>query len=262
MTTSSSGATRKSAPVKGATALVTGSNRGIGLGFVRVLLEQGARRVYAAARNPESLDEIVAAHPDRVIPIQLDVNNEEHRRNAAAIATDVTWLINNAGVPGSETAEERRILSASSLDDAHFVMQTNCWSPAELARLFVPIILGNGGGAVVNILSVGAWYTVPAHTTYSMSKAAAAMMTAGLRAELDQQPVLVSGVFTGDVTTRMSISGKGMDPDDHARAVIEQMARGETDILPSDSVRQLYDAVRADPKAIERDRTDRFQASL
>src|SRR5574337_400288 len=252
----------KTASVEGATALVTGSNRGIGLGFVRVLLEQGARRVYATARNLESLDEIVAAHPKRVVPIKLDVNNEEHRRNAAAIATDVTWLINNAGVPGSKTPEDRRILSASSLDDAHFLMRTNCWSPAELARLFVPIILGNGGGAIVNILSVGAWYIVPAHTTYSMSKAAAAMMTAGLRAELDRQPVLVSGVFTGDVATRMSISGTGMDPDDHARAVIEQMAQGETDILPSASVRQIHDAVRADPKAIERDRIDKFQDSL
>ena len=93
--------------------------------------------------------------------------------------------------------------SASSLDDAKFVMQTNCWSPAEIARLFIPIILNNGGGAITNILSVGAWFCLPEYTSYSMSKASAAVMTAGLRAELDREPVLVSGVFTGGVATRM-----------------------------------------------------------
>ena len=250
----------KTALVEGATVLVTGANRGIGLGFVKVLLERGAKKVYATARRPESLSDIAAASSGRVVPLQLDVNNAEHRAIAAAAAADTTWLINNAGVPGSDTAIERRIRSASSLDDARFVMETNCWSPAELARLFMPIILANGGGAIVNILSVGAWYCVPAHTTYSMSKAAAAMMTGGIRTELDREPVLVSGVFTGGVATRMS-SGSGMDPISHAHEVFDATARGETDILAGSGSARLRDEVRADPKAIERNRTERFYAN-
>jgi len=246
--------------VEGATVLVTGSNRGIGLGFVKALLARGARRVYATARGEQSLPDVVALDPKRVKPLVLDVNEPEQRRAAAAQAGDVTWLINNAGVDGSRTASEHRILASSSLDDAHWVMQTNCWSPAELCRLFAPIILKNGGGAITNVLSVGAWYCVPQFTSYSMSKAAAAMMTAGIRAELDRDPVLVSGVYTAGVATDMS-GGKGMDPVDHAQVVLDAAERGETDILAGTNVETLRDQVRADPKAVERERIERMYAA-
>ena len=108
---------RKTAEVEGCVALVTGSNRGIGLGFVNVLLERGARRDYAPGRNPANLPDVVALDRKRVVPLVLDVNREDQRRAAAAAATDVTWLINNAAYPGSATATERRIRSASTLDD-------------------------------------------------------------------------------------------------------------------------------------------------
>lgn len=258
---STAGATQKTVSIPGATVFVTGANRGIGLGIVKVLLERDVRKVYATSRRPESLSEIVDSGAGRVIPIQLDVNDAEQRTKAAAAATDATWLINNAGVPGSDIGVERRIRAASSLADARFVMETNCWSVAELSRLFIPTILANGGGAIVNVLSVGAWYCVPAHTTYSMSKAAAAIMTAGLRAELDREPVLVAGVFTGSVSTRMS-GERGMDPIDHAAEVFDALARGETDILAGAGSARLRDEVRADPKAVERDRTERFYANL
>lgn len=137
--------------------------------------------------------------PHEVVPLALEVNDPEKRAAVAAAAADVTWLINNAGVPGSSVETERRVLAASNLDDARFVMETNCWAPTELTRMFVPIIRSNGGGAIVNVLSVGAWYCVPAHTTYSMAKAAAMMMTAGFRAELHREPILVSGVFTAGI---------------------------------------------------------------
>ena len=108
----------KHAPVEGCTALVTGSNQGIGRGFVEVLLARGAKRVYATARRPQTLAEIVALDPERVVAVELDVTSDAHRRAAALKATDVTWLINNAGTPGSETAAERHYLSAANLDDA------------------------------------------------------------------------------------------------------------------------------------------------
>ena len=253
----------KTASVEGATVLVTGSNRGIGLGFVDVLLERGVKRVYATGRNPDNLPAVVALDPDRVVPLVLDVNNEDQHRAVAAAAPDVTWLINNAGTPGTSTAEERRIRSASTLDDAKFVMQTNCWSPAELARLFIPIILNNGGGAITNILSVGAWFCLPEYTSYSMSKAAAAIATAGLRAELDREPALVSGVFTGGVQTRMTPASytAAISPADHAHEVLDAVARGDTDGFAGAGSAAMRARILEDPKAFERLMINQFHTS-
>jgi len=250
----------KTASAKGAVVLVTGSNRGIGLGFVKVLLERGARKVYATARNSNTFDSLIALDPERVRPIELDVNNESQRRAAAEQAADVTWLINNAAYPGSASASERRIRSAETLDDCKQVMETNCWSPAELSRLFIPTILQNGGGAIINILSVGAWFSLPEYASYTMSKAAAANMTAGLRIELDREPILVSGVFTGGVDTRSAPAGYGtggVSPEAHAHEVIDAVARGETDVYAAGS-KAMRARIDADPAAFERQQIERF----
>jgi len=69
--------------VEGCVALVTGSNQGVGNGFVRVLLERGAKRVYATARRPETFPDMVALDPARVVPLKLDVTNDAHGRAAA-----------------------------------------------------------------------------------------------------------------------------------------------------------------------------------
>jgi NAD(P)-dependent dehydrogenase (short-subunit alcohol dehydrogenase family) len=247
------------ASVRDCVALVTGSNRGVGLGFVEVLLERGAKKVYATARKQQYFPELVALDPDRVVPLLLDVNEPEHRGRAAAAATDVTWLINNAAYPGSREADERRVLSASSLDDCKQVMQTNCWSPAELARLFAPIIVANGGGAIANVLSAASWFCLPEYTAYSISKAAAMMMTAGIRAELAREPVLVASVFTGGVDTRASPAGsyRGVTPRAHAREVFDAMERGDTDVYAAGS-RTMRERIMADPVAFERGRIERF----
>lgn len=253
----------KAANVKGCVALVTGSNRGVGLGFVKVLLERGAKRVYATARNPKHFPDLVALDPERVVPLQLDVNNEEQRQAAAAQATDLTWLINNAAYPGSREPLERRVLSSSSLDDCKQVMETNCWSPAELARLFTPIILNNATdqnkGMIGTVLSAASWFCLPEYTAYSISKSAAMMMMGGVRAELDKDPVLVTSIFTGGVATRASPvgTGGGISPEEHAREVFDAMAQGETDVFAAGS-RMARDRIFANPAAFERDRINRF----
>jgi len=251
---------RKTARPQGCVALVTGSNTGIGLGFVKVLLERGAKRVYATARRPETLDAVVALDPQRIVTLQLDVTSEAQRRQAAQKARDVTWLINNAGIPGSDDPDERRFLKAKSLDDARQVMETNFWAQAEMVRAFAPIILANGGGAIVQILSVGAMYSVPTVGSYSASKFAARAMIAAVRAELDREPVLVSGVFTGGVQTRMTPAGysAGMSPEQHANEVLDALARGETDIYAGAGARASYEALRADPEAFERKNIERW----
>jgi NAD(P)-dependent dehydrogenase (short-subunit alcohol dehydrogenase family) len=250
----------KTAEANDCVALVTGSNSGIGLGFVKVLLARGARRVYATARRPETLEAVVALDPARVVGIALDITDEAQRRAAAERAGDATWLINNAGIPGSDDSRERRFLTASTLDDGRKVMETNFWAQAEMVRRFVPIILGNGGGAIVQILSVGALYSVAPYGTYSASKFAARAMIAAVRAELAHEPIVAAGVFTGGVTTRMTPAGysSGASPEQHANQVLDALARGETDIFAGTGSREAYAALVADPQAFERRNIERW----
>ncbi|MDJ0929444.1 MAG: SDR family NAD(P)-dependent oxidoreductase [Gammaproteobacteria bacterium] len=244
----------------GCTALVTGANQGIGRGFVEVLLERGAERVYATARRAETLPELAALDPERVVTLQLDVTHDAQRRAAAAAAADTVLLINNAGIPGSPIQAERCMLAASSLEDARLVMETDCWAQVEMCRLFAPLIVANGGGAICNIISIGALFCLPEFSSYSMAKAALATATSGIRAELSRDPVLVAGVFTAGVKTRMS--AKGLDPKtmpvDHAREVLDALAKGDEDIFAGDGAAALRDDIRASPKVLEQRLAERF----
>jgi NAD(P)-dependent dehydrogenase (short-subunit alcohol dehydrogenase family) len=257
----------KAVDVKGAVALVTGSYRGVGRGFVEVLLARGAKRVYATARNPKHLAELAALDTKRVVALELDVTNDAQRRAAAARASDATMLINNAAYPGSEVAEERRFLSASNLDDIKRSMDTNCWSPAELSRLFIPIILKNSSaakpGAVLNILSGGALFCLPEFSSYSTSKAAAMMMTAGLRAETDRMPILVVSVFTGGVQTRALPLGATTQatPADHANEVFDGLMKGQSVMFPSTGPVNMRQRICEDPDGFERRVIDRFHTN-
>ena len=248
--------------VDGSVALITGANQGIGRGFVEGLLERDVKRIYASARRPETLDEIVNLDPSRVLPLTIDVTKAQHRDDAAKVATDVTMLINNAGVGGSADPKERSFLSATSLEDARSVMETDFFAQIGMCRSFAPIIVNNGGGAIVNILSIGALFCVPEYSSYSAAKAAAAMMTQGIRAELFHKNVFVAGAYTAGVETRMSAKGHPtISPLEHARDVFTAMENGEEDIFAGAGGIMLRDMYLNDPKALERRNIDRFHTA-
>src|SRR5579883_2854644 len=83
--------------VKGSIALVTGANRGLGKAIVSALLEAGAAKVYAAARDERT----VRVEDPRVVPVTLDTSKSDQIAAVAEKAADVTFLINNAGVATS-----------------------------------------------------------------------------------------------------------------------------------------------------------------
>ena len=129
-----------------------------------------------------------------------------------------------------------------------------------MIRLFAPTIVTNGGGAIVQILSVGALYSVPTVGSYSASKFAARAMIAAVRAELHREPVVAAGVFTGGVNTRMTPADyrSGISPELHANQVLDALARGETDIFAGAGSREAYDRLRADPEGFERRNIERW----
>lgn len=185
--------------IEGCVALVTGGNRGIGEGFVQELLEAGAKRVYIAARKLADAEE-AAAIDSRLVPIQLDVTKPDEVAAAAAKCTDLTLLINNAGVFNLGST----LLSAPDMSFARQEIETNYLGPLAMIRAFAPILKANGGGAVINVLSAGGIVAVPSMGGYSPSKFA--MRAAGdcLRPELALQGTTLHSLIVGSVDTRMA----------------------------------------------------------
>jgi short-subunit dehydrogenase len=123
-----------------------------------------------------------------------------------------------------------------------------------MSRAFAPLIEGNGGGAVVNVLTVVALASMPGLGVYNASKAAAWSMTQSLRADLAKRKVQVYAVFPGPVDTDMArgIEMAKTSPADVARAVLDGVQAGTEDIFPDPMSQQVYAAWKADHKAVER----------
>jgi NAD(P)-dependent dehydrogenase (short-subunit alcohol dehydrogenase family) len=233
--------------IKDSVALVTGANRGIGRALVRALVDGGARRVYAGVRGSSQLAAMKAAG-DAVIPLALDVTDKDQIERAAAQAGDVNLLVNNAGVLSSFSFLQSD-LAAIERDIA-----TNFVGPLTVTRAFLPAIERSGGGAVVNLLSIVSFASMPALGGYSATKAAAFSLTQALRAELSAKNIIVHGVFPGPVDTDMS---RGFDmPKTSAHAVaaatLAGIERGEEDIFPDPMALQVAASWQRDPKALER----------
>lgn len=220
-----------------AVALVTGANRGLGLAFAKALLARGARKVYAAAREPAS----IALHG--VTPIRLDVTRPEEIAEAARLCGDVDLLINNAGV-----AKSGGLFSAESVETARAEMETNYFGPLAISRAFAPILAAHGGGAIVNVLSVLSWVSLPQSAGYSASKAAAWSLTNGLRTQLRAQGTQVLGLHVGYMDTDMAshVDGPKSNPDDVVRQVLDALEAGGEEVLADELSRNVKQGLAAE----------------
>jgi NAD(P)-dependent dehydrogenase (short-subunit alcohol dehydrogenase family) len=205
--------------IEGAVVLVTGANRGLGAEYVRQLLDRGAAKVYAGARSPDSVKTSGA------IPIKLDVTSAADIQAAVKQCSDLTMLINNAGVViGS------RVLADDSLANAKAEFETNVWGPFNLSKAFAPVLAANGGGAIVNVLSAVSWMSIKEVATYAMSKSAAWSLTNALRLELARQGTLVVAVHPAFIDTDMA-AGVNM-PKTSPHQVVERTLDGVIAGLP------------------------------
>jgi NAD(P)-dependent dehydrogenase (short-subunit alcohol dehydrogenase family) len=235
--------------IQGSVAFVSGANRGIGKAYVEALLQAGARRVYAAARAIETLNEVVAIAPDRIIPIALDVTNLEQVKAAAQTAQDTTILINNAGVLGMGG-----LFTDTSVETAQWEMNTNYFGTLSMIRAFAPVLKQNGGGAIVNLLSIVSVVNVPVFSSYSASKAALYSLTQGVRAELAAQKTQVVGVFPGPVDTAMS-EGVPLDkiaPSEVAKATLQAIAQGVEEVYPDPTSQNVFANLQVPLKEVEK----------
>jgi NAD(P)-dependent dehydrogenase (short-subunit alcohol dehydrogenase family) len=225
-------------------ALVSGANRGLGKAIVEGLLEAGAARVYAGARQPETL----SAHDPRIVPLALDVANPAQIAAAAARAVDVQVLVNNAGVTAVQP-----LLDATDPRGAELEMRVNYFGTLEMCRAFAPILARNGGGAIVNVLSILGRVASPRLGGYSASKAAAVSLTQSIRAQLAPRGTLVIGVLPGFIDTDMArrVTAPKLSPGCVASSIVEALRDGVEDVYPGMAA-EIEQALRQDPKAVER----------
>lgn len=192
--------------IENAVVLVTGANRGIGLAFATELLARGARKVYAAARDPATIIQ------RGVHALRLDVNKPEEVTAAAALASDVTLVINNAGI-----AEPGGFLAADSVEVARRIFETNFFGMLRVSKAFAPILESQGGGALLNVLSVASWVNAAGLAAYSASKSAAWSLTNALRTELAAQKTQVLALHMAYVDTDLT---RGFDAPKSSREAI------------------------------------------
>jgi NAD(P)-dependent dehydrogenase (short-subunit alcohol dehydrogenase family) len=220
-------------------ALVTGANRGIGREFVLELLERGATKVYATARRPETLD----FADDRVVPLRLDLMDHDSVVAAAATASDVTLLVNNAGISTGAA------LVTGELSEIRREMDTHFWGTLDVIREFAPVLATNGGGAIVNVLSALSWFAAPGSGSYAAAKAAEWNMTNGVRLELAPQGTFVQGVLLGAADTDITsgYDGPKIDPRDVPRSSFDGLATGAIEVIVDDWTAMVKSSLAGDP---------------
>ncbi|WP_219838252.1 SDR family oxidoreductase [Paenibacillus sp. R14(2021)] len=201
-------------------ALVTGANRGLGKQLAQELLYRGAK-VYAGARNPSSVDLPGA------VPLQLDITDLNSIVAAVKAAGDVTVLINNAG---SDTDAS---FLTGELEEIRMVFDTHVFGTLATIRAFAPLIEKNGGGTILNILSVLSWFSSERHGPYSSAKSAEWSLTNSLRLSLAPKNIKVAGLHVGYMDTDMvaNIQAPKSNPKDIARIAVDGIEAESYEIL-------------------------------
>lgn len=212
----------------GASALVTGANRGFGRAVAAELLARGAQ-VWAGARRPETVD-LPGARP-----LALDITDPASIEAAVRAAGDITILVNNAGSPPGAD------LLADDPDTIRAEFDTHVFGTLAMTRACAPVIEANGGGAVLNVLSVLSWISVPDKGAYGAAKAAAWSMTNALRIQLAPRGVWLIALHVGYLDTDMvaDIPDAKLPADEVARVAVDGIETDLAEIVVDDVSRNV-----------------------
>lgn len=214
----------------GAAVLVTGANRGLGRAFAREFAKRGAK-VYAGARNPASVVD------EGVIPVQLDVTDDASVAAAAKELGDVSIVVNNAGV----------VVPGDDVDSTRAEFEVNFFGIARTTDAFAPVLKANGGGTLVNVLSVLSFIGWPGGRGYAASKAAAWSLTKSTREALREQGTNVIAVHAGFIDTDMAAAQTGpkISPEDVVSQVLQAIENGDEEVLADELTRSVKASLSA-----------------
>lgn len=220
----------------GRRVLLTGASRGIGAALADAFARRGAQ-LLLVARPSDQLEAVAertggVAHP-------CDLTDLDALPALVERAGPVDVLVNNAGVSGVGWYLDRTLVEIDQ------VVTLNLLAPMHLCRLVLPGMIERGRGQVVNLSSMAAVFAPPGLASYGASKAGLSHFTAGLRADLRDEPITFTTVTLGSVSTDMDDQARSYGPLRH----LAERSRGR-DITP------MADFVAAVVAAVERDRPE------
>lgn len=230
--------------VTGKIALVTGANRGIGKAITESLVNHGATKVYAAVRRIDSAKPLTDAHGEKIVPLEFDLTRPETIQTAATTASDVTLVVNNAGVLTAVTP-----LAENAIQALQFEIEANVYGLIRTAQAFAPVLKANGGGAFVQLNSVASLQSFPSIGTYSASKAAAYSITQSLRQLLQENGTEVVSMHPGPIDTDMAVEAGSTGMAEPAELVGESLVAalkaGEFHAFPDTLAKQVGEAYQS-----------------
>jgi NAD(P)-dependent dehydrogenase (short-subunit alcohol dehydrogenase family) len=188
--------------VKDKVFVVTGGGNGVGRELVLGLLSRGAR-VAAVDINGQALEETARLSGDNRAALSVHIVNVADRAAVEALPAEVIaahgtvdGIINNAGI-----VHPFMTVNEMGYDMIQRVMDVNFGGMLAMTKAFLPHLLARPEAHITNVSSMGALFAVPGQTIYGASKAAAKLLTEGLRAELKGTGVRVTAVFPGGIGT-------------------------------------------------------------
>jgi len=234
--------------IEGKVVFVSGSNKGIGKAVTIELLENGAKKVYAGARDIKTLKDLKSCYGERLVPVELDVTKDESVAMAGKMATDVEILINNSGV-----FSVGNFLNGNLLESLQTNFDVNVWGLVKLTNALLGSLRKQQSAAIVSVSSIIGLASMPMGLTYCASKAAVHSIIQGLRGELKDSNILVTGVYPGPIDTEMAkdLEMEKDTPQNVAKNIVEGIKEGLEDIFPDVMSSQVGEAYFTSPKAVE-----------
>ena len=193
--------------LKNKTAIITGSNRGIGKILVKKFAEN-AYDIWACARQRTDefenfLSDLSNQYSVDIQPIYFDLSNEEEIKNGVQQIIrqkrKIDVLINNAGIAHTG------LLTMTSLKALHEVYQINVFAPIQIMQFVARVMMRQNSGCIVNMCSVGGIEANPGYLAYGSSKAALIWITKSVSKELGKYNIRVNGIAPGLVETDMGM---------------------------------------------------------